>query len=507
MSVSNLFNCHCPACAVKVEFPEELAGSTVQCPSCSVPMELAPELPESAPATPTSQDPLSASAILSAFGPKMERPRVSLLYGVGLVLVAAFMLLLPVLYVALVAALAYGVYFWAIHAREWLGLTGFHHSIRVMLFLFGVYGAVLGAGVIAVFFMFKPLFARRVERSHPLALNPGAEPKLFAFIAKVCEVVGAPFPERIDLDCSLNASASFRRGIWSLFGNDLVLTIGVPLAGSLNMREFAGVLAHEFGHFNQGLGMRLSYLIRRVNGWFARVVGERDAFDLWLASLSDSEEGWLFVMVFIGEIAVGFSRWVLAALMYLGIAVSCFMLRQMEYNADAFEIRMAGSAAFESTMARIQVLSEVLRIGYNALSNMYQVRRELPQDFTQFLHSTESRQPENERQAVVDGMGLERTKTFDTHPSAGDRIRRARQVGEPGLFQLEAPARCLFNDFDAASRLVTTMHYADDLGLPVSSLKTTSSSEPAPESAPAPPKRISLPSRRTSPPPTQDTPS
>ena len=47
-----------------------------------------------------------------------------------------------------------------------------------------------------------------------------------------------------------------------------MLTIGLPLVAGLSLREFAGIIAHEFGHFTQGFGMRLSYVIRQINGWF-----------------------------------------------------------------------------------------------------------------------------------------------------------------------------------------------------------------------------------------------
>jgi len=57
----------------------------------------------------------------------------------------------------------------------------------------------------------------------------------------------------------------------------------------LNLREFAGVLAHEFA-FHPGFGMRLSYVIRGINAWFARVIYQRDEWDLWLAELADTQE-------------------------------------------------------------------------------------------------------------------------------------------------------------------------------------------------------------------------
>ena len=52
-------------------------------------------------------------------------------------------------------------------------------------------------------------------------MNPALEPALYAFIASICDLVGAPMPQRIDLVCDLNAAASFRRGAASLLGNDL----------------------------------------------------------------------------------------------------------------------------------------------------------------------------------------------------------------------------------------------------------------------------------------------
>ena len=58
-----------------------------------------------------------------------------------------------------------------------------------------------------------------------------------------------------------------------------MLTIGLPLVAGLSAREFGGVLAHEFGHFAQGGGMRLTAVVRGVNAWFGRVVYERDEWD------------------------------------------------------------------------------------------------------------------------------------------------------------------------------------------------------------------------------------
>jgi hypothetical protein len=56
---------------------------------------------------------------------------------------------------------------------------------------------------------------------------------------------------------------------------------------------------------------------------------------------------------------------------------------------------------------------------------------------------------------------------FAAHPTASQRIRKARQGAEAGIFNLEKPARALFDDFAATSRLVTGRHYRQTLHLAV----------------------------------------
>jgi hypothetical protein len=69
--------------------------------------------------------------------------------------------------------------------------------------------------------------------------------------------------------------------------------------------------------------------------------------------------------------------------------------------------------------------------------------------------------------AIEDRLGLEKSGFFDTHPSPGDRIRKARQAANPGIFHLDAPATDLFTNFPVASKQVTLLHYFDSLGLPL----------------------------------------
>ena len=456
-----LAKCSCSHCGTHLEFPLEAAGARVGCPHCGGETELT----LAAPPEPAEDKP-KATELVAAFGGPVARTPVSLFYQLGLLLVTAMMILLPLVYAAMILGAAWGVYAYAAHFTFLLHHTfgGFHFMLLKWMAYFGP----LFVGVVLVVFMVKPVFARRAPQAQPLAMNPALAPALYAFIATICDRVGAPMPQRIDLDCQLNASAGFRRGAASLLKNDLVLTLGLPLVAGVTLRELGGIIAHEFGHFTQGFGMRLSYIIRNINAWFARVVYQRDAWDLWLEEWSNEVEDLRVTLVIIStRLAVGFSRLLLKLLMFLGHGVSCFLLRQMEYDADSYEIKVAGSATFESATRRVAALGLALGKSYKEMRTTWNLSRRLPEDFPAYLVVQEAKLPPAVRQRLQDTLGLAKTGIFDTHPSDGDRIRRARQAQEPGIFHLEFPAATLFPRFDVVSKQVTQLHYLEDLGLPV----------------------------------------
>jgi Zn-dependent protease with chaperone function len=450
--------CACQNCGTHIEFPLEAADLTLDCPHCQQPTLLSLDAP------PVHSSKPRAPEILNAFGSGISPARVSFFYQAGLLLVAVVMLILPLLYLAMIAGAGWAVYYYAIHCK--FLVTSMEVGPRLYILQVIAYVLPMFIGGLMIFFMVKPLFARRPKKAQPLALNPGVEPTLFAFIAKICEEVGAPMPTRISLTCDLNASAGFRRGAMSMLGNDLELSIGLPLVAGLNMQQFAGVMAHEFGHFTQGFGMRLTYVIRRVNGWFARVVYERDAWDVWLDDWVTEAQDWRSMIVAaFAKLAVWISRSLLKLLMYFGHGVGCFLIRHMEYDADHYDIKMAGSAAFEETTKRLRVLSEASSHSYQAMRAAWKIKRMLPDNFPAFLTLQESKIPLERRTLIEDSVGLSRTGIFDTHPSDGDRIRQARRAGEPGIFHLTYPATLLFANFEVASKHITFLHYTEGLGL------------------------------------------
>jgi Zn-dependent protease with chaperone function len=462
-----------------LEFPATAHGIGIDCPKCGQKTVLTASDPEPEPKAAATET-LAASELTTAFTGRIRRTRAPFPYLVGLFLVAGAMLLLPFLYLGLIGLVGWLTWQWAIQAKEIFpnGFTGFYAYLALLT----LYLAPLFAGCVLVLFMTKPLFARRAPSAQPLALNPGAEPMLFSFVSQVCQSVGAPFPRRIDVNCQLTAAAGFRRGIWSFAGSDLVLTLGLPLVAGLNTEQLAAVVAHELGHFAQGVGMRLYYLIRRVNEWFLRVVFQRDAWDLMLEESADTRSLMLGVIIATARMAVWSSRQLLRLIMLAGHIISCFYSRQQEYHADQISIQLAGSAVFERLLFRNHILSCALQNSYREMQNTWRSSRALPIDFTAYLLAFDQVMPSDLRQKLEDTLGLARTRLIDTHPSPGDRIRCARQAAASGVFHLDRPARALFSNFEVLSKQVSLLHYSDDLHLPLGRARFYSVGEVKPAS-------------------------
>ena len=384
--------------------------------------------------------------------------RLSLLYRVGLVVVAVGMLLLPSLYLTVVAGSA-AVVWWHLTANTWILSGSGGGQWRLLAY---VAPAIIGVAV--VFFMVKPVLARPAKRQDPVVLSPTEEPELFAFIQQICRQVRAPMPRRVQVDCQVNASASFLPGRLSTVRRDLVLTIGLPLVVGLSVRELGGVLAHEFGHFAQGGGMRLTTFVRGINHWFARVVYERDHWDEKLEKWSTEGDGRASIIFAIARGCVWLSRRLLFGLMMAGHAISCFMLRQMEYDADSYEIKFAGSEAFGRTSARMRELNVAMQFGYEDLRHSWR-QRALPADFPSFVIERIDRMPQDLR-VQVHRVPDATTGLLDTHPSDADRVRAAQAEASPGIVVGgDDSAARLFRDVEALSAAATRHHYTHELGL------------------------------------------
>ena len=421
-------------------------------------------MPKAETASVLKQDGALRQQILGSFEGAITPRPVPAIYRLGLLLVAITMVLLPLVYIGLIGLTCYGLHY---HATQNTALfQGSHRSSGMKVALFA-YVAPLIAGGILVLFMIKPLFARRQKSEKNWALSRNSEPLLFEFVDRICQCVGSPAPREIRVDCQVNASAGFRHGILSLFGNDLVLTIGLPLASGLSLQQFGGVLAHEFGHFAQHAGMRLTYVIRSVSFWFARVVYERDSWDEALTAWSSEVDIRIGIVFYLARLFVWITRKILWVLMVVGHGVSCFMLRQMEYDADRYEAWLSGSRSFEETVRRMAVLSVATQGAHARLRSSWDEGR-LADDLPALILLTVRELPKDMHAKIEQHIRETKTGLFDTHPADTDRIASAMGENATGILHSGLPAVALFGDFATLSRVTTFDFYREVIGRRVS---------------------------------------
>lgn len=382
---------------------------------------------------------------------------LSWLYRFALTCTAIAMVLLPLIYLGFIGAVAWGVWRW----KE-IALGILEGKVNFITLLIAVTPFL--AGVVVIFFMLKPLLARKPKQAEEHILTPGENPLLEDFINRVCHAVGAPAPRRIKITTDVNAAAGSSGGLFRLLIKRLDLTIGLPIA-TLPLKSFGGIMAHEFGHFAQGGGMALSYVIRTINFWFARVVYERDAWDVRLDEFAANVGDWrLLIPVQICRGAVWLSRKLLWVLMHVGHYISCFAMRQMEYNADACEAGFSGSKQFAETCREMALLNIGNAHAMQIAQTAWREKR-LPQSLPHLAHQRAQGLTEEEQQTVWAKVLDAKTSLTATHPSDASRIQAAEALQLEGIFSSDLPATVLFADYDALCAESSARFYQQEAGL------------------------------------------
>jgi len=337
------------------------------------------------------------------------------------------------------------------------------HRRGYLLVLLAYITPIVVGGLIVIS-MLKPLLARPARDKEGYLLKPDKDPILFEFISRVCEAVGAPQPSVIEFTMDVNAAAAPRKGLFSLVRRDLRLVIGVPLIAGITVEQLGGILAHEFGHFSQSTGLILSSLIIRMNYWFTRMVFQRDQFDYWLEAAAhglDFRIGWV---LHLGRLGIWLSRTILYGLMILGWAVSGRFSQQMEFDADRYQVRLAGSHTVENTLPYLALLDAGHQLAISTLIESLS-RREVVDDYPRLILEKSKQLPPEIAKKIKKAMRTQQTRWFDTHPSLRDRIENARRENAPGILHSEYPASVLFRDFDRFCQKYTRYYFKQEIGM------------------------------------------
>ena len=311
------------------------------------------------------------------------------------------------------------------------------------------------------FFLLKPLLARPPAGRQPIHVSRDEEPFLFEFVEALSRKVGGRMPDEIEVDLDINAAAGFSGGVRGLLTNRLRLVIGLPLAATLPLSQFTAILAHEFGHLSQGVGMRCYYLCAMINRWFARVIYERDAWDQRLKEWA-SGGWWLWTIVMlVAQVCVWLSRTLLKGLFHVSAWITGLTSRQMEFDADRLAVQLCGERAFVGSMHALPVIVAASQWA-GAFNGHVATEGQLADDIPFLVRKGLARVDDETRKALRDSD--EEVDMYSSHPPTKLRIARARELGDEGSFHVSAPTSVLFSDFGALCREVTETRYRLDLG-------------------------------------------
>jgi hypothetical protein len=368
-------------------------------------------------------------------------------YRIGLVLAAAVMVLLPVLYCAALIGLGFLLYFHATMHTAWM--DEFRTAAAYMVFLLG--GATL------FFAMLKPLAAPAGEKARPIVVETQQAPALFKLISIISQKAGAPLPATVELDCEVASSAAFVRGPARQRRNSLTLTIGMPLVAGLTQRQLASVIAYELGHFNQTGAARLLWTISSVHSWFRQAALMRDQWDESIVEAIGVSGFFARGILRVIQACVLLGRVVLLAFLAACHAVSCVLLRRMDHDADGWSIAVAGSTAFTHALGRVRDLAAAEDSLWPELMAVYG-DEPLPVDLPGLMVTRCGEQAAKGKQAPKAAMNRKRG-LLNGHQKNAERLAHAKTLPSAGMPWAERPASALLPDFEQLCRDVTGRRY------------------------------------------------
>jgi hypothetical protein len=148
--------------------------------------------------------------------------------------------------------------------------------------------------------------------------------------------------------------------------------------------------------------------------------------------------------------------------MKLGLLISRYALRQMEFHADACQALVEGSGNFAATTKSISTLGFVQASSEHML-RYYGTEGMLVNNLAAFLDDR-AQYLNDEWAKVFEKTHLQQANNFSTHPSNPERIAAVEKQTTPGIFHLTDPARNLFDNFNELSKQVTLYEYRARFG-------------------------------------------
>lgn len=461
----------CSKCAHTLKAKDALAGKKVMCPKCqaiiAIPalaptaaktdagaakkgspgasLERIPGRPwgeRSAVAAPAPPDPsLTPEQVRAAFRGQIEVPRVSAARKVGTLLVLGVLFGLVLVYLAMLAAVAWLVY--------WLATHDFGESIPAA----AVSLAMAGAAIVLLCLL-RPLLMpqQRSHRTYPL--QPAHEPVLTEFIAQIGKQLGAPPPAAIQVECSPRLALDHA---------GRTLTIGLGLASGLTAQQFAGLIAGLLAQHRNGAASGPTNLIRAINSWLWRSVYQQDRFEQWITRVNLRPGFHLGRLVLPLRPLSFLARAALWVPMFIGNTVAAALVRRTELDADLCSARLVGKSNFAATIDRVKIVEYTWEGILPELSFLYKEQR-LPDNLPHELAARLREMTPELCSTLTETVIMAEEIPFDSRPSDADRLAAVAAEPAEGVVTCPLPSPALWADYGKLAREVTFDYYSAAFG-------------------------------------------
>jgi hypothetical protein len=355
----------------------------------------------------------------------------------GAVVVAAILVLMPLLYLMIIAAFA--------AVMVWLPFGGGSFGIPSPL----IWLLVLG-GILVIAALVKPLVESQSRAAALRPLDLAREPALRELIDAICQQLSSPAPASVSLECSTRLEFQPR---------SKRLTLGLPLVACLSAEQLAGALAGQFARCRQGAACSATNLIRRINHWLWRSVYGKSRFDQWLVIVAERPHFHpaklllpLAGMKFVAQA-------VLFVPMFIANTVAAQVVRRADLDADLIAARLIGSKAFSGLLER-QELIDFTWEGVLAELDYLHREQSLPNSLPDQLAMRMLDMTPELCVALSETVNKSEERPFDSQVMRPERVAAVTASAPAlGILNDQAPALSLLSSYDDLSRKLTWDYY------------------------------------------------
>lgn len=431
---------NCPKCGKSLRVSEEQVGKSGKCPQCQATVEIVFSTLAAHPAAGGPARSLSRADL--QLREKIELPRVGVLRKLGTLAVLAVLLLLPVVYAAVLVALA--------GSMVWLGTSAVGRSLPSVAFWL----LEIAAGLLLICLVKRLVEPqRRGLVSYPLELQK--EPLLSELLTLVAGQIGSELPKRVLVNFDTRLVYR-RRG-----GGEL--TVGLPLVRCLNVQELAGAMTSQMALARRGSLPGAVGLIRSINSWLWHSVYGESRLDQWLAVVRQRQHFHAAKLLLPLSAMNWAPRAVLFVPMFIANTVAAGVIRLAERDADVIAARLIGTKALAGLWEREELVDFVWE-GVLAELEFLHREQQLPAKLPDHQAVRMLEMTPELRGILGTTLNQPVERAFDSRASRPERVAALAAEPASGLLQCEQPAQAVLSSYEELAKRMSRDFYATRFG-------------------------------------------